>query len=74
MFFIKKLFSPIKTISNQEAMELISKADPNEIQIVDVRQPKEFEKGHIPGAYLMPLSELSQKAKALDPSKTTIVY
>lgn len=40
--------------------------------ILDVRQPFEFEHGHIQGAKLIPLNELSEKVKELPTNKEII--
>jgi rhodanese-related sulfurtransferase len=42
--------------------------------LVDVRTPKEYEEGHLPGARLIPVGELSERLGELDPRKPTIVY
>ncbi len=42
-------------------------------QIVDVRSPQEFAGGHAPGSMNIPLQELEQKAKTLDPGRWVIV-
>jgi rhodanese-related sulfurtransferase len=39
-----------------------------------VRQPEEYERGHLPGAELIPVGELEKRLKELDPSKPTISY
>jgi sulfur-carrier protein adenylyltransferase/sulfurtransferase len=53
---------------------MISDHDPDEITILDVRQPGEYKDSHIPGAVLIPLAELSDRASELDPDKPTLVY
>lgn len=42
--------------------------------LLDVRQPKEYQKAHIPGAKLVPLSELGDSLNELDPARGVIVY
>ncbi|MEJ2182557.1 MAG: rhodanese-like domain-containing protein [Nitrospirota bacterium] len=42
--------------------------------LLDVRQPREYEKGHLPGAVLIPLGELRGRLGELDPRKPTVVY
>lgn len=44
------------------------------LQIVDVRSPTEWEKGHIPGAVHIFLPELRKKAAQLDKDKPVAVY
>lgn len=43
------------------------------LQIIDVRQPDEFESGHIPGAKLIPLGELSARYGEINPEMETVV-
>jgi rhodanese-related sulfurtransferase len=45
-----------------------------ELTILDVRQPNEYEKGHIPGAKLIPLPDLTARLDQIDPNKSTVVY
>ena len=48
----------ISTISAQELRELIDTRRSEEYLLVDVRQPEEYAKHHIPGAQLIPLFDL----------------
>ncbi len=43
----------VVNVTPQRAWELISKG---EVEVVDVRDPAEWEQGHVPGARLMPLA------------------
>lgn len=45
----------VVNVTPQRAWELISKG---EVEVVDVREPAEWEQGHVPGARLLPLSVL----------------
>ena len=42
--------------------------------LVDVRQPEEYEQEHIPGAKLMPLSELEYRLDELDEGRDLVFY
>jgi rhodanese-related sulfurtransferase/rubrerythrin len=42
--------------------------------LLDVRQPEEYARMHLPGALLIPVGELHDRMDELDPSLTTIVY
>jgi len=44
------------------------------LQLVDVRSPAEWEKGHIPNAVHVFLPQLTQRAGELDPGRPTAVY
>jgi molybdopterin/thiamine biosynthesis adenylyltransferase/rhodanese-related sulfurtransferase/molybdopterin converting factor small subunit len=48
-------------------------SDPN-IQLIDVREPFEFEIARIPTGRLIPLGEVVQRANEIDPAKTTVVH
>lgn len=61
-----------RRISPQEAKAAID-AGRNPI-LVDVREPYEFEDGHIPGAINLPLGELSELAKTRLPDKDALIY
>ncbi len=43
------------------------------LQIIDVREPSEFSSGHIPGARLIPLGQLSERYKEIDPHAEAVV-
>jgi len=61
-------------MSVDQAYAVLS-ADPN-VFLLDVRAQSEYEGGHIPGAYLIPHTEISQRKGELpaDLSVTMIVY
>jgi hydroxyacylglutathione hydrolase len=46
----------------------------SELVIIDVRSPREWQKGHVPGARHIFLPELKQKMAELDRTKPTAVY
>ncbi len=50
------------------------RADRRSLALVDVREPWEWNLGHIGGATLLPLGELARSAASLDPSVETVVY
>jgi adenylyltransferase/sulfurtransferase len=45
-----------------------------ELEIIDVREPYEWQLGHIPGARLVPLDRISDEIPRLDKRKETILY
>jgi hydroxyacylglutathione hydrolase len=49
-------------------------SEPNEIQLVDVRRPMEWEAGHIAQAILKPLNQLARLTSDLDPAKAVFVH
>jgi len=67
-------FKPASTWSAEKIREFLSQKSQEEYNLVDVRQPKEYEQGHLPGAQLIPVGELPNRLAELDPTKRTIVY
>lgn len=74
MIQLKKLFTPVNSMDAEEAKAYMAKHKENEYTILDVRQPGEYEESHLPGAKLMPLPQLPDTYKELDPEKPTIVH
>ncbi len=57
--------SAVKRIDPQELRELMRREREADYVVVDVREPDEYAQGHIPGARLMPLSQLPRHADEL---------
>jgi sulfur-carrier protein adenylyltransferase/sulfurtransferase len=74
MMQLKKLFSPVNSMDAGEAKQYLAQHRQDEYTILDVRQPWEYEDSHLPGANLMPLPQLPDTYKDLDPEKPTIVH
>ncbi len=68
------LFAKNENISPEETREYIASKPAGSFQLLDVRQPGEYEQAHIPGAILIPLGELPDRLQELDPELETIVY
>lgn len=71
---ITDYFRKIATRSADEVRKIIDTLDPDQFSIVDVRQPGEYQQGHLPGAKLIPLDDLPDQLEKLDPGKQTLVY
>jgi len=71
---IADYFKPVMSMSAEEVREFLKDKNPDEYNLVDVRQPTEYERGHIPGARLIPVAELPDHIQELDPDKPTITY
>lgn len=69
-----QFFTPAKSIDFKQTEAYISQYPGEEITILDVRQPSEYQVSHIPGATLIPLPQLSDRMDELDPEKPTLVY
>lgn len=68
------LFTKIDDIAPDETRKLLESYPPGSFQLLDVRQPNEYERIHIPGASLIPLSELPERLGELDRDREVIVY
>jgi adenylyltransferase/sulfurtransferase len=60
------------TISAIDLKKRMDRGD--DLAIVDVREPNEFQINRIPGAQLIPLGEIPRRYAELDPDAETVVY
>ncbi len=67
-------FKSVPTMSAEEARRFLAEKKPDEYNLIDVRQPGEYERDHIPGANLIPMAELKDRLGEIDPEKPTIAY
>ena len=67
-------FKSIPSMTTDKVRQFLSEKHPDEYNLVDVRQPAEYERDHIPGANLIPMAELKNRVSEIDPDKPTIVY
>jgi len=67
-------FRPVSTMPAEKFRALMNEKKTGEYNLVDVRQPQEYESGHLPGARLIPVGELEGRLKELDPNKPTLAY
>jgi rhodanese-related sulfurtransferase len=70
----KQLLTPVANINSENAKAYIEKHKEGKYVLLDVRQPSEYEKSHIPGAKLIPLPQINDRFDELDPEKPIIVY
>lgn len=70
----KNLFTPGEDFSAAQAREYMEARGADAYQLLDVRQPKEYEEGHLAGAKLIPLKELPGRLGELEKEKPVIVY
>ncbi len=70
----KQFFTPVETVDPASAKKLIDENPQGSVTILDVRQPREYEKSHIPGAILIPLAEINDRIEEIDRDKPTVVY
>lgn len=71
---VTDLYGPVPTIEPEQLRKLFEARHPDDIQLLDVRQPLEYRAGHIPGSRLIPVADLEERCGQLDPQLTTVVY
>jgi rhodanese-related sulfurtransferase len=59
-----------KNVSTEDAKKLIEN---NEVVVLDVRTPEEFQGGHIPNAILIPLQELENRLNELEKGESYLI-
>ena len=62
----------LEEITATELKQRIDAGD--DIQIIDVREPNEYEIARIPGTSLIPLAHVTNRMDEIDPSKETVVH
>ena len=70
----KSFFKKVSSMEPEVAKAFIKARSAVDFQLLDVRQPKEYENEHLPGARLIPLKQLPEKFTSLDPKKPLLVY
>lgn len=66
--------SAVQQVPASSAREFLDSTRLGSRTLLDVRQDFEYAEGHIPGAALIPLPELSERALELDPALPVLVY
>ena len=67
-------FKSVPSKSAEDVRRFLAEKHPDQYNLIDVRQPREYEVDHIPGARLIPMAELQARLPEIDPEKPTIVY
>ena len=70
----KQFFTPVESVDSDQAKEMLAKTDTGDMTILDVRQPSEYNAGHISGATLIPLPQLADRLSEVDREKPLMVY
>lgn len=71
---ILNYFKPVSTWSAEKIRKFLQEKPPEDYNLIDVRTPREYEQGHLPGSRLIPIGELANHLSEIDPKKPTIVY
>ena len=69
-----QFFTPVASISWEEANQLVADRPAGDVIFLDVRQPQEYAAGHLPGAKLLPLGELESRLDELAGGKAIVIY
>lgn len=70
----KTLISPVQAMNAEQAKSFMDGKSAGDYQLLDVRQPKEYEAEHLPGSIFIPLAELPARVGELDKNKPLIAY
>lgn len=70
----RDLFSRTRTMEADAARRWMEGRSPESFTLLDVRQPEEYDAGHLPGAVLIPLPQLEQRLGEIDPDKPVLAY
>ena len=68
------LFKKVSETSAAEVRQKLETAAAGDFTLLDVREPVEYERGHLPGALHIPLSRLADRLGELDRSKPVVTY
>jgi rhodanese-related sulfurtransferase/rubrerythrin len=66
--------TPVKSVDFNETKSMIDQAQGDGVILLDVRQPKEYQQAHIPGATLIPLPELGDRLDEVDRDNPVLIY
>ncbi|MCB2187918.1 MAG: sulfurtransferase [Deltaproteobacteria bacterium] len=72
--FWKKLLHKAPVLTAEEVRDYMADHPAESYQLLDVRQPGEYQEKHLPGAKLVPVGELEGRLDELDPGKPVITY
>lgn len=67
-------FKAVDSIDTLQLTEWLRQKHPDDLTLLDVRQPAEYAAGHLAGAKLIPAGELDQRMRELNPKATVVVY
>ena len=69
-----QFFTPVESITWDKAEKLVAEHPQGDVVFLDVRQPSEYDDGHLPGAKLVPLGELDNRLDELVLDQPTVIY
>ncbi|BHH83659.1 rhodanese-like domain-containing protein [Desulforhopalus sp. 52FAK] len=69
-----QFFTPVSSINWVEAHKLLEQYPKGDVVFLDVRQPNEYQNGHLPGAKLLPVGDLGERIDELNKAKPLVIY
>ncbi len=69
-----QFFTPVSSITWEEAHQLVDQIPDHDVTFLDVRQPKEYNRAHLPGAKLIPLGDVDSRLEELEKDKPIVIY
>jgi rhodanese-related sulfurtransferase len=69
-----RLLLSVPTLTAADLRRELESAQGAGLVLVDVREPAEYERGHLPGARHIPLGQLAARSHELDPAARTVTY
>lgn len=63
----------VAAVSTEELQERLNKGRKSDSQFIDVREPFEYQTGHVPGFRNVPLSQLKKRLQDIDKNKDVVV-
>ena len=70
----KQFLTPVDNMNAEETRAFMEDHKEGSYTLLDVRQPGEYEASRIPGSRLIPMADLPDRVKELDPEKPVIAY
>lgn len=70
----KQFFTPVQSMDAEQARHFIEEKPHGEVTVLDVRQPGEYQAGHISGAKLIPLPEIRDRKDEIPRDRPVLVY
>lgn len=71
---LRDYFRKVPTVRPEEIREFMRARKPGEYALIDVRSPREYQGGHLPGAQSIPLNELMARLAEIDRETPVFVY
>ena len=74
MLKLKCIVDEMGKLTPEVVKTIMDKDNTGSYILLDVRQPQEYNEGHIPGAMLIPLGKLEARQNEIDRNKKVITY